>query len=107
MPHDAVRTSLFVRAVGGSLLLICQKSVRHYPGRVSGTKLYNPDFSELAKAYGGIGFTVNKTDDFPDAFRMAEASNKLAVIELTLDDEVLSTSQTVTDVRANSNKKTD
>jgi acetolactate synthase-1/2/3 large subunit len=91
----------------GKYATIRMHQERHYPGRVSGTKLYNPDFSELVKAYGGIGFTVNQTDDFTDAFRMAEASNKLAVIELTLDDEVLSTSQTVTDVRANSNKKTD
>lgn len=33
----------------------------HYPGRVSGTQLHNPDFAALARAYGGIGETV--TDD--------------------------------------------
>ncbi|MFF2028817.1 thiamine pyrophosphate-dependent enzyme [Arthrobacter sp. NPDC058192] len=31
---------------------------RHFPGRVSGTQLTNPDFAALARAFGGHGETV-------------------------------------------------
>ena len=31
---------------------------KHYPGRVSGTDLANPDFAALARAYGGFGAVV-------------------------------------------------
>lgn len=31
---------------------------RHFPGRVSGTQLGNPDFAEFARAFGGHGETV-------------------------------------------------
>ncbi len=37
---------------------------RHYPGRVIGTGLRNPDFAAYAKAFGGFGATVEKTADF-------------------------------------------
>ena len=72
---------------------------RHYPGRVSGTDMANPDFAALARAYGGHGETVSNTADFADAFARAQASGTLAVIELTLDPEMLSTGQTVSEVR--------
>jgi acetolactate synthase-1/2/3 large subunit len=38
---------------------------RHYPGRVSGTAIVNPDFVALARAYGGHGELVERTEDFP------------------------------------------
>jgi len=73
---------------------------RTYPGRVSGTDLANPDFAALARAYGGHGEVVNETAAFPDAFARAQASGRLAVIELTLDPESLSTGQTLSAARA-------
>lgn len=73
---------------------------RHYPGRVSGTDLANPDFAALARAYGGHGETVTDGADFGDAFRRAEASGTLAVIELRLDPEALTTGATLSEVRA-------
>jgi Thiamine pyrophosphate-requiring enzymes [acetolactate synthase, pyruvate dehydrogenase (cytochrome), glyoxylate carboligase, phosphonopyruvate decarboxylase] len=42
---------------------------RNYPGRVYATNLKNPDFSNIAKAYGLIGIKVNKTKDFAKAFK--------------------------------------
>jgi len=71
-----------------------------YPGRVSGTALTNPDFAALARSYGGFGITVTKTEDFADAFAQAKAANTAAVIELQLDDEVLSTGLTLSQTRA-------
>jgi acetolactate synthase-1/2/3 large subunit len=64
---------------------------KQYPGRVSGTALVNPDFAALARAYGGFGATVRKQLEFEEAFRAAQASGTLAVIECVLDDKVLST----------------
>ncbi len=71
-----------------------------YPGRVSGTALTNPDFAALARSYGGFGITVTKTEDFAEAFAQAKAANTLAVVELQLDDEVLSTGLTLSQTRA-------
>ena len=59
------------------------------------------DFAALAKAYGGFGTTVRTTEDFVTAYEQAVASGLLSVIELQIDDEVLSTSQTVSEVRNN------
>lgn len=71
-----------------------------YPGRVSGTAIANPDFAALARAYGGFGATVTRTEDFAAAFAQAEAAGVLSVIELKLDDEVLSTGLTLSQTRA-------
>ena len=71
-----------------------------YPERVSGTALANPDYAALAHAYGGHGETVERTADFAEAFRRAEASGLPAVIELRLDPEALSHGQTLAEARA-------
>ena len=73
---------------------------RHYPGRVSGTDLFNPDFAALARAYGGHGEMVERDEDFAAAFQRAQAAGTLAVIELRLDPEALTAGATLTEVRA-------
>lgn len=73
---------------------------RTYPGRVSGTDMFNPDFAALARAYGGHGETVERTADFPAAFTRARASGVAAVIELRLDPEALSPGQDLAQARA-------
>ena len=73
---------------------------RRYPGRVSGTELANPDFAALARAYGGHGELVARGEDFGPAFERAVASGGVAVIELKLDPEALTPTQTLSEVRA-------
>ncbi len=73
---------------------------KHYPGRVSGTALANPDFAALARAYGGHGEKVEKTADFAAAFGRAQAAGTVAVIEVIVDPEALSTGQTLSGARA-------
>jgi acetolactate synthase-1/2/3 large subunit len=85
----------------GKYATIRMHQEKHYPGRVSGTEIHNPDFAALAKAYGGFGATVKRTEDFVMAYEQAVASGLLSVIELQIDDEVLSTSQTISEVRNN------
>ena len=40
---------------------------RHYPGRVVGTDLRNPDFVAYARAFGAHGALVERSEDFPAA----------------------------------------
>ncbi|MFD1880837.1 thiamine pyrophosphate-binding protein [Paracoccus pacificus] len=73
---------------------------RHYPGRVSGTGLASPDFATLARAYGGHGETVTEDGEFAAAFARARAAGTLAVIELRLDPEALTSGATLSQIRA-------
>jgi acetolactate synthase-1/2/3 large subunit len=73
---------------------------KHYPGRVSATDLTNPDFSALARSYGAEGFVVEKTADFLPIFKKALASKKPVLIELRMDREQITTSTTLTKLRA-------
>ncbi|MFB2594884.1 thiamine pyrophosphate-binding protein [Paracoccus sp. p4-l81] len=71
-----------------------------YPARVSGTDLANPDFAALARAYGGQGEVVADGADFPAALDRALAAPGVALIELRLDPEALSTGMTLSEARA-------
>jgi acetolactate synthase-1/2/3 large subunit len=72
---------------------------RHYPGRVSGTDLVNPDFAALARAFGAHGAVVERTEDFAAAFDEALACGRPALIELRVDPEALTPRQTLTEIR--------
>lgn len=72
---------------------------KQYPGRVSGTDLANPDFAALARAYGGFGVVVEEGAAFAEAYRSARDSGGIAVIELRLDGEALTTGATLSAVR--------
>jgi acetolactate synthase-1/2/3 large subunit len=72
---------------------------KHYPGRVSGSDLANPDYAALARAYGGYGETVTRSEDFGPAFRRACEWGTVAMIECRVDPEALTTGATVSQVR--------
>jgi len=72
---------------------------REYPGRVSATDLTNPDFAALARAYGGHGEIVERTEEFADAFLRARASGKPAIVEIKLDPEAITPTRTLSDIR--------
>jgi len=72
---------------------------RDYPGRVSGTDLRNPDFAAYARAFGGHGETVAATEEFAPAFERARNSGKPAIIEVKLDQEAITPTKTLTDIR--------
>jgi acetolactate synthase I/II/III large subunit len=73
---------------------------REYPGRVSATELRNPDFQAYARAFGGFGISVERTEDFPAAFRQAEASGKPAIVRLVIDPESITPGTTLAKIRA-------
>lgn len=58
---------------------------RHYPGRVSGTRLQGPDYVALAKAFGAYAERVTVTGDFAGAFERARAAGGVGLIELATD----------------------
>ncbi|ALJ38873.1 thiamine pyrophosphate-binding protein [Azospirillum brasilense] len=73
---------------------------RDYPGRVSGTALTNPDFAALARAYGGHGETVERTEEFAPAFERARAAGRPAILHVKLDPEALTPNRSLSDIRA-------
>ena len=91
---------IVVLANNGRYGTIRMHQEKNYPGRVSGTELANPDWVEVARAYGGHGELVEDTAEFPAAFERARASGRLAIIELRLDPEALTSGATLSEVRA-------
>ena len=79
----------------GILGTIRMHQERRYPARVIGTDLNNPDFVKLAGAYGAFGIRVERTEDFEAAFTSAQQSGKPALIELRLDPDVISPTETL------------
>ncbi len=73
---------------------------RHYPERVSGTTMVNPDFVALARAYGFHAERVETTADFEAAFERALASRTGAVLDLNISAEALTPRQTLSQMRA-------
>src|SRR3981081_2915053 len=73
---------------------------REYPGRVYATELKNPDFVAYARAFGGFGVLVDKTADFPKAFRAAQKSGKPAVIQLKIDPDAITPAMTLAKIGA-------
>lgn len=71
-----------------------------YPGRVSATSLSNPDFVKLAEAYGAWGARIASTAEFEGAFDHALNCGTSALLELVLDPEIISPTQTVTTLRS-------
>ena len=91
-------TPVVIVANNGRYGTIRMHQERHYPGRVSGTELANPDFAALARAYGGKGWTVETQDDFASALKAALACGQVAVIELKLDRDMLTTGSSLSEM---------
>ena len=72
---------------------------REFPGRVTATDLKNPDFAAYARAFGGFGATVERTADFAEAFRAADASGLPAIVHVKVDVECMSPGATLSEVR--------
>lgn len=72
---------------------------RHYPGRISATKLQNPDFAAYAQAFGGYGERVETTEQFATAFERALASGKPAILHCLIDPEAITPTTTLAKIR--------
>jgi acetolactate synthase I/II/III large subunit len=68
---------------------------KHYPQHESGSRLNNPDFAALARAYGYSGVRITQTAEFEGELLAAMARREGTLIEVTLDPEVITTRGTL------------
>lgn len=83
----------------GSYGTIRMHQEREYPGRVSGSDLFNPDFGALARAYGWQAHFVDATTAFEPAFAAALAADRPTLIHVKLDADVITTRTTLAAIR--------
>ena len=83
----------------GSYGTIRMHQEREFPGRVSGSELFNPDFVALARAYGWTASEVDRTAQFEAALREALAASGPTLIHLKLDTNVSTTRTTLSAIR--------
>jgi acetolactate synthase-1/2/3 large subunit len=72
---------------------------REYPGRVSGSDLFNPDFARLAEAFGFAAFKAESTEQVGPALDAAVAAGKPALLHLRLSSDVSTSRSTLTAIR--------
>ncbi|WP_250532630.1 thiamine pyrophosphate-binding protein [Caballeronia sp. AZ10_KS36] len=77
---------------------------RHYPHRVHGTGLTNPDFVAYARAFGAHGERVEATEQFMPAFERAVGSGLPAVIEIRIPQDQSTPGATLEQVREQGKK---
>ncbi|HWP20267.1 MAG TPA: thiamine pyrophosphate-binding protein [Burkholderiaceae bacterium] len=77
---------------------------REYPGRVSGSDLYNPDFALLARAFGWHGEFVEATEQFEPAFREALERQQPTLLHLKLDAEISTSRATLSQLRGSARR---
>jgi len=83
----------------GSYGTIRMHQEREYPGRVSGSDLFNPDFAALARAYGWNAARVDATAGFEPAFAAALAADRPTLIHMKLDTDVITSRTTLAALR--------
>ncbi|MCW6509898.1 thiamine pyrophosphate-binding protein [Lichenifustis flavocetrariae] len=94
------RLNIIVVVVDNSMYgTIRMHQERTYPGRVSGTDLHNPDFAAYARAFGGHGETVERTQDFAPAFERALQAGLPAIIHVKVDPEALTPAKSLSQLR--------
>jgi acetolactate synthase-1/2/3 large subunit len=74
---------------------------REYPGRVSATRLVNPDFARLAEAYGAWGTRAETTEAFLAALEKAKGRRGVRLIHALTDlERIAASGATITGLRA-------
>ncbi|PYE38619.1 thiamine pyrophosphate-dependent enzyme [Psychrobacter fozii] len=73
----------------GQFGTIRQHQEAHYPDRVSGTQLQNPDFALMAQSFGAHGITVNSDErveeQVAEAMRVVSKDRKTVVMHVITD----------------------
>ncbi len=73
---------VFIVANNGSYGSIRLHQERGYPGRVSGTTLFNPDFHDLALSFGMQAIRLSNKDDIQRVIGQALAARKPVLIDV-------------------------
>ncbi|MDP2255184.1 MAG: thiamine pyrophosphate-binding protein [Polaromonas sp.] len=93
--------SIIVLLNNGMYGTIRMHQERAYPQHPSGSRLHNPDFAALARAYGYAGVRITHTVEFEAELLAALARPEGTLIEVTLDPEVISTRGTLSAITRN------
>jgi acetolactate synthase I/II/III large subunit len=72
---------------------------RHYPNRVHGTGLTNPDFVAYARAFGAHGERVETTAQFMPAFERAVSSGLPSILEIRIPQDASTPGATLEQIR--------
>ena len=72
---------------------------RDYPERISATKLSNPDFAALARAYGAWAQTIERTDEFAPALKEAMSRKGIRLLHCKTDVEQITNATTISALR--------
>ncbi|MCE4553484.1 thiamine pyrophosphate-binding protein [Pelomonas cellulosilytica] len=99
------RKLLVVIVDNGTYGTIRMHQEREYPGRVSGSDLFNPDFTMLAEAFGFAAFKAESTAQVGPALDAAIASGRPALLHLRLSSDVSTSRSTLTAIREAAQKK--
>ena len=97
--------SIIVLLNNGMYGTIRMHQEREYPEHQSGSRLQNPDFVALARAYGYAGARITRTDEFEAQLLAALERAEGTVIEVMLDPEVISTRGTLSSITQASKAK--
>jgi acetolactate synthase-1/2/3 large subunit len=95
---------IFVVVDNGMYGTIRMHQEKHYPARVYGTDLVNPDFAALARAYGAHGESVNRTAEFAPAFERALAHDGPSLLHLRIDPQAITMNATIAELRAQASR---
>ena len=98
--------SIIVLLNNGMYGTIRMHQEREYPQHQSGSRLQNPDFAALARAYGYAGVRITTTAEFEPELLAALARPEGTLIEVTLDPEVITTRGTLSALTAQALAKT-
>ncbi len=93
------RKLLVVVVDNGTYGTIRMHQEREYPGRVSGSDLFNPDFAKLAEAFGFVALRAESTSQVGPALDAAIAAGKPALLHLRLSSDVSTSRSTLTAIR--------
>jgi acetolactate synthase-1/2/3 large subunit len=84
----------------GSYGTIRMHQEREFPGRVSGSELFNPDFAALARAYGWHADLVERSEQFEPALERWLASGRPGLLHLKIDTDVITSRSTLSSIRS-------
>ena len=93
--------SIIVLLNNGMYGTIRMHQEKEYPQHESGSRLNNPDFVALARAYGYAGARITRTEEFQAELLAALARKEGTLIEVMLDPEVITTRGTLSAITQN------
>jgi acetolactate synthase-1/2/3 large subunit len=71
---------------------------RSFPGRISGTELWSPDFVRYAEAFGGLGIRVECNDDIAEAVHTALAHPGISILSIAVSQETIAVGTRMSEV---------